>query len=198
MEINVHSQNLRSKYKYFVHEFESLLNQNELAVIFIQDMGNVGPDGPNELRQALAPHKLITNTINTNKSRNTGIILHKNWEIRNVRKHESGGLLGAEIKNANTTIFTMSAYLPTSLDAFGMPESFDSTKESDAISKQEEAHSIYSTAVDWIRPHKNWILGGDLNETIEKWDRKKLSEKTYSYHGTGAKFIQNFLNESWY
>ena len=43
---------------------------------------------------------------------------------------------------------------------------------------------------------ENWILGGDLNETIEKWDRKKLSEQTYSYHGTGAKFIQNFLNKT--
>ena len=152
-------------------------------------MGNVGP-------QALAPHTLITNVSNVNKSRNTGIILHKNWEIINIQKHESGGLLGAEIKNANTTIFALSAYLPTSLDAYGMPEFFDSTKESDATIKQEEAHSIYSTATAWIRHYKNWILGGDLNETIEKWDRKKLSEKTYSYHGTGTKFIQNFLNEA--
>src|SRR5690242_1796652 len=39
-------------------------------------------------------------------------------------------------------------------------------------------------------------LVGDLNETIERWDRKKLSENTYSYHGTGTKFIQHFLNDS--
>jgi hypothetical protein len=70
MEINVYSQNLRSKYEYFVHEFESLLNHTELTIILIQDMGNVGPDGPNELRQALAPHTLITNVSNVNKSRN--------------------------------------------------------------------------------------------------------------------------------
>jgi len=60
MDINIYSQNLRSKYKYFGHEFESLLKQNELAIILLQDMGNIGPDGPQELRQALAPHTLIT------------------------------------------------------------------------------------------------------------------------------------------
>ena len=194
--LNIYSQNLRGNFKRFVHEFESLLNQSDLAIILIQDMGNIGPDGPHELRQALAPHKVITNATNTNKSKNTGIILHKNWELVNTRKHESGGLTGAEIRNANTTLFVMSAYLPTSLDGFGMPESFDSTKESEATLKQEEAHAIYSVATDWTRSYKNWILGGDLNETIEKWDRKKLSEQTYSYHGTGAKFIQNFLNET--
>jgi len=126
---------------------------------------------------------------------NTGIILHKNWEIISVRKHESGGLIGAEIKNSNTTLLVMSAYLPTALDGLGMPESFDSTKETDATLKQEEAHAIYSTAIDWTHSKENWILGGDLNETIETWDRKKLSDQTYSYHGTGAKFIQNFLDE---
>ena len=78
MNITIFSQNLRNKYKYFVHEFETLLNQNELAIIFIQDMGNVGPDGPQDLRQSLAPHNLITNTIITSKSRYTGIILHMN------------------------------------------------------------------------------------------------------------------------
>ena len=93
MDINAYSQNLRGKYKYFVHEFEALLKQNELAIIFIQDMGNVGPDGPNDLREVLSPHKLITNVTNVNKSKNTGIILHKNWEIINIQKHESGGLL---------------------------------------------------------------------------------------------------------
>ena len=56
MDIAIFSQNLRSKYKYFAKEFEMLLNQNELAIILIQDMGNVGPDGPQELRQVLAPH----------------------------------------------------------------------------------------------------------------------------------------------
>src|SRR5579872_4034392 len=138
MDISIFSQNLRSKFKYFVAEFETLLYQNELAIIFIQDMGNVGPDGPQELRQALFPHTLITNTIPTNKSRNTGIILHKNWEVSKVLKHVSGGLTGVEIKNGNTILFAMSAYLPTALDAYGMPESFDSTKESDATKKQEE------------------------------------------------------------
>ena len=62
MDITIFSQNLRSKYKYFAKEFEVLLNQNELAIILIQDMGNVGPDGPQELRQALTPHTIITNT----------------------------------------------------------------------------------------------------------------------------------------
>jgi exonuclease III len=113
-----------------------------------------------------------------------------------VQKHESGGLIGVEVKNANTTLFVMSAYLPTALDAYGMPESFDPTKESGAATKQEEAHSIYSMATEWIQLYPNWILGGDLNETLEDWDRKKLSENTYSYHGTGAKFIKQFLSES--
>ena len=98
-----------------------------------------------------------------------------------------------EIKNGNTALFVICAYLPTTLDAYGMPESFDSTKDSEAITKQEEAYTIYSTATDWIQSHKNWILGGDLNETAEVWDRKKLSETTYSYHGTGAKFIKTSL-----
>src|SRR5271170_4240223 len=137
MDINIYSQNLRSKYKYFGHEFESLLKQNELAIILLQDMGNIGQDGPQELRQALAPHTLITNTSATNKARNTGMILHKNWEIAKVQKHESGGLIGVEVKNANTALFVMSAYLPTSLDGRGMPESFDSLKESEAATKQE-------------------------------------------------------------
>ena len=124
------------------------------------------------------------------------MILHKNWEIAKVQKHESGGLIGIEVKNANTTLFVMSAYLPTSLDGHGMPESFDSLKESEAATKQEEAHSIYSMASEWIQSYQNWILGGDLNETLENWDRKKLSETTYSYHGTGAKFIKQFLSET--
>jgi exonuclease III len=196
MNITIFSQNLRNKYNYFVHEFATLLNQSEFAIIFIQDMGNVGPDGPQDLRQALAPHNLITNTVITNKSRNTGIILHKNWEIIKTQKHESGGLTGVEVKNGDTTLFVICAYLPTALDAYGMPESFDSTKESEATTKQENAHAIYSTAIEWIQSHKNWVLGGDLNETSESWDRKKLSEKTYSYHGTGTKFINNFLNEA--
>src|SRR3984885_6409850 len=85
MDITILSQSLRSKYK----EFEVLLNQNELAIILIQDMGNVGPDGPQELRQALTPHTIITNTTPTNKARSTGIILHKNWEIVKEQKHES-------------------------------------------------------------------------------------------------------------
>ena len=58
MDITILSQNLRSKYKYFAKEFEMLLDQNELAIILIQDMGNVGPDGPQELHQALTPHTL--------------------------------------------------------------------------------------------------------------------------------------------
>ena len=142
MDLMIHSQNLRGKYKYFVQEFVSLLNRNDLTIILIQDMGNVGPDGPQELQQALAPHNLITNTVSTNKARNTGIILHKNWEIGKVQKHESGGLVGVEIKHGSTALFVMSAYLPTSLDAFGMPGSFDSTDDSECTTKQEEAHSI--------------------------------------------------------
>ena len=127
--INIYSHNLRGKFKIFVHEFESLLNRNDLAIILSQDMGNIGPDGPHELRQALTPHQVITNATDANKSRNTEIILHKNWEIISVRKHESGGLIGAEIKNSNTTLLVMSAYLPTALDGLGMPESFDSRKK---------------------------------------------------------------------
>ena len=103
MDIVIFSQNLRGKYRYFAHEFESLLNRNELAIILIQDMGDVGPDGPQELRQVLAPHNIITNTTPTNKSRNTGIILHMKWEIRKVHNHESGGLTEVEVKNSNTT-----------------------------------------------------------------------------------------------
>ena len=87
-------------------------------------MGNVGPDGPQEMRQALEPHKLLTNTASGSKARNTGIILHKNWKTGKLYKHESGGLIGVEITNGNTTLFVMSAYLPTGLDAYGMPESF--------------------------------------------------------------------------
>src|SRR5580698_265182 len=98
MDITILSQNLRSKYKYFAKEFELLLNQNELAIILIQDMGNVGPDGPQELRQALASQTRLP----TNKARSTGIILHKNWEIVKEQKHESGGLIGVEVKIANT------------------------------------------------------------------------------------------------
>ena len=85
-------------------------------------MGNVGPDGPDELRQALAPHTVITNTTPHNKSRNTGIILHRNWEIvGKIHKDKSGGLIGAEIRNGKTNLFVMSAYLPTTGCFFGMP-----------------------------------------------------------------------------
>ena len=79
MDLTIYSQNLRGKHKYFVQEFESLLSRHELAIILIQDMGNVGPDGPQELRQALSPHNLITNTTPTNKARNTGTRTGK-WE----------------------------------------------------------------------------------------------------------------------
>ena len=30
----------------------------------------------------------------------------------------------------------------------------------------------------------------------DHWDRKKLSAQTYSYHGTGAKFVKNFLADT--
>src|SRR5580658_4304215 len=73
-----------------------------------------------QLRQALTPHTIITNTTPTNKARSTGIILHKNWEIVREQKHESGGLTGVEVKIANTLMFVMCAYLPTALDAYGM------------------------------------------------------------------------------
>ena len=158
MDIIIFSQNLRGKYKYFINEFETMLNQNELAIILIQDMGNVGPDGPQDLRQALAPHNIITNTISTNKARNTGIILHRNWEIISEQKHESGGLIGVEVRSANTSVFVMCAYLPTALDAYGMPESFDATSESKTTKAQEEAYAIYSTASEWTQPHKNSLV----------------------------------------
>jgi hypothetical protein len=77
-----------------------------------------------------------------------------------------------------------------------MPESLTQQVNLELLQKQEEAHSIYSMANELIQLYPNWILGGDLNETLEDWDRKKLSENTYSYHGTGAKFIKQFLSES--
>ena len=66
-----------------------------------------------------------------------------NW----CTEQESGGLIGVEVKHGNTALFVMSAYLPTSLDASGMPQSFDSTEDSESTTKQDEAHSIYSSAI---------------------------------------------------
>ena len=54
-------------------------------------------------------------------------------------------------------MFVMCAYLPTALDAYGMPESFDSTKESKTTMAEEEAYAIYSIASEWAKPHKYWI-----------------------------------------
>src|SRR5271156_2089650 len=59
-----------------------------------------------EMRQALEPHKLLTNTASGSKARNTGIILHKNWKTGKLYKHESGGLIGVEITNGNNFVPT--------------------------------------------------------------------------------------------
>ena len=140
---------------------------------------------------------LITNTINTNKSRNTGIILHKNWEIKNVRKHESGGLLGAEIKNANTTIFTMSAYLPTSLVLLEC-QNPSTLQKNLTPSQSKKKHIRYIP-----RPSTGSALTrtGSSVETLMKQSRNGIGKNclkrpTLTINGTGAKFIQNFLNEA--
>ena len=109
-------------------------------------------------RKSYAKHlTIITNTTPTNKARSTGIILHKNWEIVKEQKHESGTDRSRSQNCEYLDVRVMCAYLPTALDAYGMPESFDSTKESKTTMAQEEAYAIYSTASEWAKPHKYWI-----------------------------------------
>src|SRR4051794_40662749 len=115
------SQNLRGKYLPFIDHFHYLLS-NGTPIICIQDLGLVGPDGPVELIEKLAPHTVIVNAHPTKKSRSTGIILHKEWElIGSAKSHDSGGLIGVQIRKGHQKIFVMSAYLPWGLDEIRHP-----------------------------------------------------------------------------
>ena len=173
------SQNMRGKHWQFIHEFENILNEGPNSpIIFMQDMGKSGPEGPHDLIQALRPHKVIVNVNCEKKSRTTGIIIHKDWEcVGQILRHDSGGLIGTKIRKGTTELFVMSAYLPPAIDLYGVPKIFDSMQVSGPSKTQEETYSIYATAEEWIKENDLWILGGDLNETIMDYDRKKLSSK---------------------
>jgi hypothetical protein len=143
----VFSQNLRGKYEPFIDSFNFLLQHEISPVIFIQDLGFVGPDAPQDLVDGLAPHTVIVNANPERKSRNTGIIIHKDWEIQGeIKKHESGGLIGVTIRKGSDKILAMSAYLPWGLDYCGVPKQFNAFTEKGKFRKQEEALEIYATA----------------------------------------------------
>ena len=82
------SQNLRGKFEPFIPEFNYLLT-NGSPIIFLQDFGHCGPDGPTDLLEQLAPHTVLVNANPDKKSRNTGLIIHKDWEkAGEVKKHK--------------------------------------------------------------------------------------------------------------
>ena len=105
---------MRGKYQPFIHEFEHVMNKNlSSPIIFMQDMGIIGLDSPIEMTKALYPHKIIINSNSSKKSRSSGLIIHKDWEvISKIYRHESGGLVGVRIRKDMKVIFVMSAYLP--------------------------------------------------------------------------------------
>jgi exonuclease III len=196
IKMTVHSQNLRGSLTSSLEWIVSLLNDpiSECTAILLQDIGITGPEGPSILRHCLGEHKLITHFSPTNKSRTVALIIHKSWEIRSIHKDKFGSLVGATISRGEFSTLLVSAYLPASIENYGVPVLWHSSDNRQCSRVQEETHAVYSTLLDWIKLCPNWIVGGDLNETRQSIDRKRSNKE--SKIPSKQKFIELFLRES--
>jgi hypothetical protein len=91
-------------------------------------------------------------------------------------------------------LLVLSAYLPPGLDRCGKTKIVGAKAGNQDIPRQQEAEDIYSTAKTWISEVDQWVLTGDLNETISKKDRKTGSHHGYKF--IKDKFVSGFLNTS--
>src|SRR4051812_16382998 len=178
IQINVHSQNIRGCLNKVIDSLISIINDIscECTAILLQDIGVTGPDGPPLLRENLGDHTLYVNSKPNNKARTVAIILHKSWMVKHVYRDPLGSSVGVVASRLDTEVLLVSAYLPASLDLYGFPGVWDPENGSATAKTQEEAHSIYSSILDWTSRHQNWLVGGDLNETRTAADRKRSSD----------------------
>ena len=190
------SHNIQGRFHLFAEELNNFVQKNSLSVVCLQDIGYLGPEGPNEWRLQANTARFYTNYSSTNKSRSVAIIVSEAWDEPIVERDVQGGLLGVTLRHDNVEVKVICAYLPPGLDRYGKPDRL-SCKTTIEATRQREASNTYETISRWIRNSQNWILMGDLNETRdEKLDRKWNGERKHEYCLAKRKFVENFLQDS--
>src|SRR5690349_7208283 len=122
---------LRGSIKNSFQWITSTLNDSdcECTAILLQDIGLTGPEGPPLLRNVLGEHKILAHYSVKNKARTVAIIVHKSWKIISVLRDSSGSLLGTVIVRAKLQLLLVSAYLPPTLDNYGVPMKWNSSDD---------------------------------------------------------------------
>ena len=189
------SHNLQSKFNLFEEELNKFIGERPLNIACLQDIGNIGPEGPCSWKQHANTSRIFTNYSTTNKSRNVAILVGEEWDVVRVEKDNGGGLLAVTLHHELITIKVISAYLPPGLDTYGLPDSRP-TEDTQMAIRQREAMDSYQTLAEWTQDTPNWVLLGDLNETRdEKLDRTSLSDKLNNT-AKRRKFIDSFLTST--
>jgi hypothetical protein len=112
-DVRVHSQNLRGSMSHSLSTLTQFLNDDcECTTILLQDVGPTSSEGTPLLRRSLVDHTAFFNFSKTNKSKSVGIIVHRHWQVLDVRRDLSGCTIAVTITNTKVLI---SAYLPTGL-----------------------------------------------------------------------------------
>ena len=116
------SHNLQSKFTLFEEELNKFISERPLNVACLQDIGQVGPEGPASWKRHANKGHFFTNYSSTNKSRNVAILVGEEWDVVQVKKDQGGGLLAVTLHHDLTSLKVISVYLPPSLDTYGMPD----------------------------------------------------------------------------
>src|SRR5690242_7558525 len=103
MQIVEHSQNRRGSLQHSSDWILSTLNDpnRECTAVLLQDIGMTGPDGPPSLRNPLGDHKILAHSSSNNKSRTVAIIIHKSWNVLDVRRDDTGSAIGVVVERKN-------------------------------------------------------------------------------------------------
>ena len=99
----------------------------------------------------------------------TAILVRSAWSpfVRRVFNHDTGRLVGVLIQSLSRAIIIVSAYMPTSLDSCA-----------EGSDDAALALRLYSTITQWTSECPRGtrvVIMGDLNETIDRRDRKTPS-----------------------
>jgi exonuclease III len=190
------SHNIHGRFQHYAEEINEFLRKDSLNVICLQDIGYIGPEGPNEWRTLANSPQIYTNYSPLNKSRNVAVAVSEAWDVSKVERDDQGGLLGVTIHHDELEVKIISAYLPPCLDLYGKPDRAPRSNTPQAT-RQREALKTYETILKWIKDTSNWIVVGDLNETRkENLDRKWEGDHKRQYCRASRKFIEEFLQIS--
>ena len=141
MRISVHSQNMRGSLTDKVDHLVSLFSKDadcECTALCLQDLGLTGPDGPPLLRKSFGDHSIYANSSKNNKARTVAIVVHNSWSVSQVYRDPTGSLVGIVASRSGFELLLVSAYLPATLDRWGVPEVWDPDLKTDAATTQEE------------------------------------------------------------